>query len=246
MAEDFGLREVAHACLNLQILALGWELSTDFNYVRNIKLPDSVYGPHNCIDFNTPVHVTDLKEKSPHLIGIFAELHGSPNISMFLKTNVLSSLKVLIFFRDGVLDEEVAGALAINCPALRLLEIDYHELYHWHATLNALLKRLFVLILNVRCEGSRLRSLPNCCFPEGCKLRVLTVYGDCSSRFLLWLEELLNIIDVCLPELFLLNVVFRSHSIDDDLLCEQAKRRRDNLKYHFNQKSVDLTFMKND
>ncbi len=173
------------------------------------------------------------------MIGIFAEL----DIPLFLKTNLLPSLKVLII-RDDVLDEEAVGALATNCPALRFLRIYYSDLYHWYATWNALLKRLFVLILDM-CDGNKpdTRSLPIGCFPEGCKLRVLTVVGHDRSDFYLWLDDLLGIIDVCLPKLCLLNVTFFTYKMENDLLSEQDERREDNLKYQFNQKTVDLTFI---
>ncbi len=239
MAEKFGLRHLGHACPNLQILTLGLKLSTDFKYIRNVKLPDSVYGPYNSIQLNRHANLTDLNEGSPHLIGIFVDL----DIPLFLKTNLLPSLKVLII-RDDVLDEEAVGALATNCPALRFLRIYYSDLYHWYATWNALLKRLFVLILDMR-DGNKpdTRSLPIGCFPEGCKLRVLTVVGHDRSDFYLWLDDLLGIIDVCLPKLCLLNVTFFTYEMENDLLSEQDERREDNLKYQFNQKSVDLTFI---
>ncbi len=244
MAEDFGLRVVAHAFPNLQVLALDRDLSSDFNYVSNIGLPDNVFGAHNCINFNRDYLLTDWKEKSPQLIGLRGKFSGVKLLVEGLwKTNVLSSLKVLIV-SFGVLDKGAVDALAINCPALRLLEIHYLNLCCWPDTWNALLKKLFVLILHMRMRRmSELWSLSLGCFSEGCNLRVLTVHGEYCSEFLLWLEERLNIIDVRLTKLFLLNVVFCSHNKDNDyFISEDDERRRDNLKYHFNQKSVDLTF----
>ncbi len=236
-AEDFFLREVAYACPNLQVLELG--PYRDYEYLQNIKLPDNVYGPHNCIDFTFVDHCTDWKEKSPHLTGIYGS-NDPPRreFSTFLKTNSFSCLRTLICV-EPIEDEEIAGALAINCPALQFLQIYYSDLYHWYADWHELLKRLFVLILRVPLMWTMPRPFPFRCFPKGCELRVLTMKGGNGLELLLGLEELLNIIDVCLPKLFLLNVIF--YRYDDDSLSEIAERRG-NLEYRFRQKSIDLRF----
>ncbi len=227
-AENFGLREVLYACPNLQVLELGW--CAKYEYLQNFQLPDNVCGPHNCIDFAFVDPFTSWKD--PHVIGIYGTNYSSKReFSTFLKMNSFSSLRVLVC-GGPMEDEEVAGALAINCPALRFLEIDYSDLYRWYTDWHELLQRLFVLILNVPCERVMPGPYPFRFFPKDCELKVLTMKGGNDLELLLWLEELLNIIDVFLPKLLLLNVIFEEY-------YDEAGRRG-NLKYRFNQKSVDL------
>ncbi len=143
-----------------------------------------------------------------------------------------------------MVDEEVAGALAINCSALRFLEIDYSDLYRWYTDWHELLQRLFVLILDVPFGEEQMpRPYPFRFFPEDCELRVLTMKGGNGLELLLWLEELLSIIDVCLPKLLFLNIVF-DEFYDGPLLVNAELRG--NQKYAFNQKSVDLRFVHRD
>ncbi len=235
-AEKFGLREVVlHACPNLQVLEQGWY--SKYEYLQNIKLPDNVCGPHNCIDFGFVDPFTSWKD--PHVIGIYGRNYSPKRtLATFLETNSFSSLGVLIC-TEPMADKEMVGALAINCPALRFLQIDYSDLYRWYADWHELLKRLFVLILNVPCMRAVLEQYPFCFFPKDCELRVLTMKGGNGSELLLWLEELLNIIDVCLPKLLLLNVIFDRYN--DGSLSEIAGFRG-NLEHHFRQKSIDLRF----
>ncbi len=244
--EDFDLRKVLYACPNLQVLELGRYWICDHEYLQNIKLPDNVHGPHNCIDFSAFDFFTEWKEKTSHLIGIFG-LNDSPKrkVSTFGKINSFSSLRVLIC-NEPIEDAEIAGALAINCPALRFLQIEYSDLYRWYANWHELLKRLFVLILPMSSvEEPMPRTYPFRFFPEGCELRVLTVYAH--TELLSWLEKLLNIIDACLPKLLFLNViVFTDNEGCHDKSLSENTERGGNLKYRLNQKSVDLRFVYRD
>ncbi len=151
-----------------------------------------------------------------------------------------SSLRVLICCYDRFHYEVrpkpqqgLARVLSIGCPALRFLQIENRHLCadcpaDWHD----LFKRLFVLIVEHYDQGPIFNVG---LFPDGCELRVLTIeYLETDLDSLLWLETLLNIIDICLPKLVHLNFVWS--------LVEHASLALvwDNYKSQFRQKSVNL------
>ncbi len=194
---------------------------------------------HNCIALTSVDHYIEWEKQYHHLTGIYGRNYPPKRkFSIVLKTTSFSSLRMLICDSE-LKGNDVAGALAINCPALRFLQIYYSDLYRWYANWHELLKRLFVLILNMPCMRAMPGPYPFRFFPKDCELRVLTMKGGNGSELLLGLEELLNIIDICLPKLFLLNVIFDRYY--DGSLSEMPRCRR-NLEYHFRQKSIDLRF----
>ncbi len=235
------LRKVLYTCPNLQVLELGSCSNHEYYYLQNIKLLDTIHGRHNSINFDSIDPFTAGKEQKASCLSEFDIGNNSLKRKRAIEgiqRGLFSSLKVILC-QNELEDEKLTGALASGCRDLRLLQIYYSDFCCCNANWDELLKRLFVLILKVHCKRNRPRPLQNCCFPEGCELRVLTVYGDCCSNYLLWLEELMNIVDVCLPKLLLLNVLF--YEYDTDSLSEIAKPRG-NLEYHFRQKSIDLRF----
>ncbi len=239
-ANGFGLMKVPYGCPNLQVLELGWHSGLE-NPLK-FQWPDNVCGPHNCLDFSD-IDPFPVGKAFPRVTGIHGDLESfdSKRFVTFMKKGLFPSLRVLMC-NGQMLEKGMAGALAISCPALRFLQIDMSDLgTNGHADWCDLLKRLFVLVMNCFKRPQTIFETGSC--PECCELRVLTiVYKDlCKDWYhdlLLWLEELLNIIDICLPKLASLNVIFVKTYHNSSTEVE----RRGNLKYRFRQKSVDLRF----
>ncbi len=247
ITEDFGLREVQQACPKLQTLEIGRYWERDHDYVRGDELPNNVLGPHTCTDYTSFDALSERTEKNLKLIGIFG-VNESRNhkVSPFGGDNTFSSLNVLLC-NEKIKNRRVVRDIAINCPALRFLQTDFSDLGYWCADGYEVLKMLFVLAIAMEWFDYTDKGhpdLPFCGFPEGCELKAMTIYLNCHSDDMLRLDELLDIIDVRLPKLVLVNVVFYNyHDMPEDfwLSCEQ-RERLGKLEYLFMEKSIDLRF----
>ncbi len=237
----FSLRKLPYVCPNLQVLELGCRSGLE-NPLK-FQWLDNVCGLHNCLDFSGIGKCFPCRKAFPRVIGIHCDLESfdSKRFVSIMKNNLFPSLRVLLC-EGPMWTKGVVGALAISCPALRFLQIDMSDLCaNVHADWCDLLKRLFVLVMNCSKRPGTIFETDSC--PECCELRVLTiVYKDlCKDWYhdlLLWLEELLNIIDIRLPKLASLNIIFVKayHNSSTEV------QRRGNLKMRFGQKSVDLRF----
>ncbi len=228
---------LSYTCPNLQVLDLGQ--MTDCDFQPSFQWPDNVYGPHNCY-----VHMFDnyrgVKTNDSSLLGLCIAIIDECFVTYLIK-GLFSSLRVLIYadlryiMHHGPL-QGFGRALSIGCPALRFLEIVNEFLcVDWPTDWHGLFKRLLVLI--VICRDSD-PIFDTAFFPEGCELRVLTIrLHDSDNNELSWLEKLLNIIDICLPKLVNLNIVW-TFRLRTTLFATLR-----NYISQFRQKSVNLVFI---